>query len=678
MTNTFQSGFVTTTSRKINPSDTTILLKVAPTITKGRIYISNSAQEEWISYDGITGNELQNCVRWLSKTATPATAGTGLTWIAGTKVKFVAMHDQLLDKQNDQTMTAKLDFGTNQGRLAFPKFTTTQRDAILTWSDGEVIHNTTDNVLQQRLAGSWVDIGDAGTPLGSETVAGKFELATAAQRWAGTSVWETWARLIPSNDALVKTSAGAADQNKIPLLWPDGKIDWSMLPATVYQQVVLWENMTAWELWFHINNSGGKLYKYLGYKGTRVNTTGWTTSASSFTIDANTKVQAISTDKFVMLYNTRNGSFDQVVAVVWTLSNQTITFGTPTNITGISNVLQSINICEIDTDKFVVVRKASSSFTIETNVCTVSGTTITVWATQTAITTSGTFATVEVSKVDTNKFAVFSDANTRQMVCATVSGTTATFWSVITPTITCQTLAQATANKIVWSDGTNIRIYTISGTTITEQANFAIGTGYWSPSLCNYSTTSSYLVFSGTNGSNTEAFIVDASGTTAAKGTTLTVVTGTWNNMCAKSIISDVVVASGTINTHLSVTGTTLSIRKVITLTDAVIWYKSVAYIGIRNIVSCLWNKTTNPWAWSHNNTKNYILWLLQETGTTWETKNVACSWSPSTVQSWLTVAEYIYASNSDWSLSNVVSDVFIWPSISATRLFVSIPYNTL
>ena len=38
--------------------------------------------------------------RGLSKTADPATAGTGLTFIAGTPVKLVAMHDQIIDKQS--------------------------------------------------------------------------------------------------------------------------------------------------------------------------------------------------------------------------------------------------------------------------------------------------------------------------------------------------------------------------------------------------------------------------------------------------------------------------------------------------------------------------------------------------------------------------------------------------
>jgi hypothetical protein len=32
-------------------------------------------------------------------------------------------------------MTAKLDFGANQGRLKFPEYTTAQRDAIVDWEE---------------------------------------------------------------------------------------------------------------------------------------------------------------------------------------------------------------------------------------------------------------------------------------------------------------------------------------------------------------------------------------------------------------------------------------------------------------------------------------------------------------------------------------------------------------
>lgn len=46
---------------------------------------------------------------------------------------------------------------TSKG-LLFPRMTTTQRNAIATPADGLVIYNTTDNKLQVRAAGAWVDL----------------------------------------------------------------------------------------------------------------------------------------------------------------------------------------------------------------------------------------------------------------------------------------------------------------------------------------------------------------------------------------------------------------------------------------------------------------------------------------------------------------------------------------
>ena len=50
----------------------------------------------------------------MSQTADPSTAGVGLTWLAGTTVKLVAMHDQIADKQDllnlPNTWTGKQTF----------------------------------------------------------------------------------------------------------------------------------------------------------------------------------------------------------------------------------------------------------------------------------------------------------------------------------------------------------------------------------------------------------------------------------------------------------------------------------------------------------------------------------------------------------------------------------------
>jgi len=54
--------------------------------------------------------------------------------------------------------SAKLEISSTTQGVLFPRMTTTQRNAISTPADGLVIYNTTDNKLQVRAAGAWVDL----------------------------------------------------------------------------------------------------------------------------------------------------------------------------------------------------------------------------------------------------------------------------------------------------------------------------------------------------------------------------------------------------------------------------------------------------------------------------------------------------------------------------------------
>jgi hypothetical protein len=54
--------------------------------------------------------------------------------------------------------SAKLEISSTTQGVLFPRMTTTQRDLISTPADGLVIYNTTDNKLQVRAAGAWVDL----------------------------------------------------------------------------------------------------------------------------------------------------------------------------------------------------------------------------------------------------------------------------------------------------------------------------------------------------------------------------------------------------------------------------------------------------------------------------------------------------------------------------------------
>lgn len=115
MAQTYESGYQSTLALKLSPADTTVTVATAPTVTSGRLFLKSGSTKERISF---TGNPtpggsnvtLTGLTRSLSKTAEPATGSTGLTWLAGTKVTLVAMHDQLLDVNRTGARTLAGDY----------------------------------------------------------------------------------------------------------------------------------------------------------------------------------------------------------------------------------------------------------------------------------------------------------------------------------------------------------------------------------------------------------------------------------------------------------------------------------------------------------------------------------------------------------------------------------------
>jgi len=214
----FESGKRTTLAKPVSPWDTTIYLASAPTVTNGRLYIKNEAQEERIAYTGVSGNSVTGCSRNISKTADPLSSWAWLTRVAWCVVKLVIMHDQLVDKTwsntrtGNQTINGDLSVsgnatitwtttakwitftGTDNYGLRIKSLTTAQRDA-LTPTTGDAIINTTTGTVQTYYGGTWNDNGTSTTPNASTTVAGKVEKATSGEVTAWTSTWWTWAEL---------------------------------------------------------------------------------------------------------------------------------------------------------------------------------------------------------------------------------------------------------------------------------------------------------------------------------------------------------------------------------------------------------------------------------------------------------------------------------------------------
>lgn len=158
MAQTLESGYVTTLASKLSAADTTMTVATAPTVTKGRLFLKSGSVKEWIKFTGVSGTTLTGLVRGLSKTADPSTSGTGLTWVAGTTVTLVEMHDQMSDKQ--------------EGMPVKVYATTTARDADITSpSNGMQCYVTADGTFYDYVAGAWTTRANGTNVNASATVA---------------------------------------------------------------------------------------------------------------------------------------------------------------------------------------------------------------------------------------------------------------------------------------------------------------------------------------------------------------------------------------------------------------------------------------------------------------------------------------------------------------------------
>lgn len=208
----FESGKRTTLAKPVSPWDTTIYLASAPTVTSGRLYIKNDAQEERIAYTWVSGNSVTGCSRNISKTADPLSSWVWLTRVAWCTVKLVIMHDQLADKAGANTWTGNQTINgnlsvtgtvatkwitftwTDNYWLRLKSLTTTQRNA-LTPTVWDAIYNSTTGTVQTYYGGTWNDNGTSTTPNASTTVAGKVEKADSWEVTAWTATGWTGAEL---------------------------------------------------------------------------------------------------------------------------------------------------------------------------------------------------------------------------------------------------------------------------------------------------------------------------------------------------------------------------------------------------------------------------------------------------------------------------------------------------
>lgn len=288
MATNLQSGKETQLALPLSTTDTDATLFSVPTVTSGRLFITDGIQRERVSYTGITGSKVTWLTRNLSVTWDPATGGTWLAFIAGSTVRLVAMHDQIVDKTADNTykdgttqtfdkvIAKSIKFtGTTTPWLQPITLTTTQRNALnMTWVTAAIIYNSTTTTYQQYIWGTWSDIAiSALAPM----------LLTGDQTASGIKTF---------NDIIRKRSTTDIDTIHYVRLWT--RYENSAIPHSSQwhiTQLLRWDmsgegtgNDWGWGFQFWPN---GSPYLYMINNSTTIWRSDWTLNIASPTLSFN-------------------------------------------------------------------------------------------------------------------------------------------------------------------------------------------------------------------------------------------------------------------------------------------------------------------------------------------------------------------------------------------------------
>lgn len=406
MVQTFESGYASTLSQKFSSTDTTMYVATPPTVTSWRIYLTDGSQKEWVQFTGVSGSTLTWCVRGLSKTADPSTAGVGLNRLAGNPVVLVAMHDQLRDKNQ---ATEALIYGKTYATEA-------ARDAAL-GANGVAIHPYTNVYVtatglhyNYNLA-TWlresIDTWTT-TPNASEGAAGKVELATPAEILARTLTGGTWAATVITTDkvntipmtAWENLTAGTLVRHKWLKMVYNTTV-WFKAAETTTNGTWLATSTTVrmlktiagdWNWYWHVINvykkaADNKIYATASSYDlwTKVLTVWAEVKVSDTALSANETFavtdlyNSANYNKFVVVFKSNADS--KPYAVVCNLSTVTITAWSTTKISDLTVEADTIlSVANSWAIAFTVARHDATSDDPYINPCTYSNTTITPWS----------------------------------------------------------------------------------------------------------------------------------------------------------------------------------------------------------------------------------------------------------------------------------------------------------
>ena len=205
--------------------------------TSGCAIISAGDYTELVTYTGASVDSttkvttITGLTRGRDPTQTTSSSsfagGTGRVWAKGAKFTVVAdatyfQSGVFTNVANTfsarQTFSAGARFSGTTDTVQVAQMTTAQRDAIGSPTNGMIIYNTDDGVMNQYIGGAWTTFASGTTSNAANNTGGKVDLATAAEVAAGTATDATSGspNVIPVS--IVKTSSTGAVNGTVPAL----------------------------------------------------------------------------------------------------------------------------------------------------------------------------------------------------------------------------------------------------------------------------------------------------------------------------------------------------------------------------------------------------------------------------------------------------------------------------
>lgn len=449
--------------------------------------------------------------------------------------------------------------------------------------------------------------------------------------------------------------------------------------TSTLKAMTLWETMTAGDVVYEKNNS---IYTFDGYMTLAWTAASLANSCSSFYVDTNTIVTIHYTSSLVKI-------------VAGTVSGDTITYWTAVS-TGINTT--AFTGIKTDTNTWVILLQWGGGY--GAIAFTVSGTTVTLWS-NTWLGATATTATMCL--LDTNKVAfVYGGATSYVNVrVATISGTTITMGTELVNTMSSYACVFTSicalsttkflvhANASGW-DSARVWVYSVTWTTVVVWTVINIATTSNTPVDCIQVSTDLAIIMN--DDTDIKMRYITVSWTVPTAQTAYTIVSAVdlwaidWRYMCPYNSSFIVFWWINTVLTnayYIYKNDTTyqIALKESVNMWVTVLGGTRISQITYKWVSDLVITDNLGN-VYFGGNRAAQIVWILQSSGTVWQSKLVALNGGVSSVHSSLLSGEQYYAASSGWITTNPLlwSTSVTYPStksvgraISATELIVNI-----